>query len=670
MKGYIKIILLYVFIVMALAVMGGLLWQTWWGATLTVVSALLIVKVVKNFKTKSKVKQLRKQLGAEAPILTTEDGYKCRDLNKNGKLDIYEDSRQPIDARVEDLLGQMTIEEKSGLMFSPMMSIGKKGAIHEKRGLITRFGTSDVIIGKNINTFASLSSGSTQEFVKWHNDCQKMAERTRLGIPITLCSDPRHDYRDTDNKLASLLDTSVSMWPQSPGLAATGDEKLVEEFGNIARQEISSIGIRFALHPSADLATEPRWGRINGTFGEDADLTSKMISAYIRGFQGLEIGSESVACCVKHFAGGGPQKDGLDPHFSYGKDQVYPGNNLDYHVKPFKAAFEVGVASVMPYYGRPIGIPNIEEVGFNYNHDITHTLLREKLGYEGIVHTDYRIIHDNKVLGINFIPAKAWGVEHLSYLERCEKAINTGVDQIGGEACPELIVQLVKEDRISEERVNKSCRRILKLKFQLGLFDNPYVDVDKALSICNKSEFVEAGREAMRKSLVLLKNDGYLPLADKPKVYIEGFKKEIVEKYAIIVNKPKDADFALLKLKSPSRRINEYLFDMLFPQGDLDFVPKKKKYLLKIMATVPTIVSIYLERPAVIPELDEHASGIIADFGCNQEIILEALFGKFSPTGKLPFELPRSMEAVRMQKSDVPYDSENPLYTFGHGLTY
>ena len=138
-------------------------------------------------------------------------------------------------------------------------------------------------------------------FARWHNTFQKVAEKTRLGIPVTLCSDPRHEFMESSNPLASLLDISLSSWPHPTGLAATRNEKLVEEFGQIARQELTAMGIRFALHPMADLATEPRWGRITGTFGEDAELTGRMIAAYIRGFQGGKIGKASVACCVKHF---------------------------------------------------------------------------------------------------------------------------------------------------------------------------------------------------------------------------------------------------------------------------------------------------------------------------------------------------------------------------------
>ena len=634
-----------------------------------------LLRIIKKIRNSRKVKRIHENLGPEAPVLK-EDGFEYRDLNKNGKLDVYEDPRQPVEARVEDLLNQMTIEEKVGQMFSPHNGISKKSNLKEKPTIIIGVGTSELIHEKKITTFCCQGSRRTPDFVEWHNKLQKLAERGRLGIPVLVCSDPRHELLEADNIFAALTGAKgQSKWPHPTGLAATRDEKLVEEFGNIARQELTAIGIRFALHPMADLATEPRWPRINGTFGEDAELAGKMVAAYIKGFQGGKIGKDSVACCVKHFPGGGPQKNGDDPHCAYGKDQVYPGDNFDYHQGPFKKAFEVGVAAVMPYYGRPLGVKNIEEVGFNFNKDVTTTLLREKYGFQGIVHTDYHIVKPTKMLGLKVFPSMSWGVEHLSTLERAEKALNAGIDVLGGEICIELFLKLVKDGRISKARIDESVRRILKLNFELGLYDNPYLELENALKTRGHPDFVKAGRYAMRKSLVLLKNEVIngkltLPISRNCKVYIEGFNEEEVAKFATVVKSIDDADFALLRIKTPHRGKIKEIFDIVFNNGDLDFSEKKLKHFNKIMTACPTVIDIYLDRPAVIPELDENAAAIIGNFSAEQDIVLEAIFGEFAPTGKLPFELPRSMEAVRNQFEDVPYDSKEPVYKFGHGLTY
>ena len=151
------------------------------------------------------------------------------------------------------------------------------------------------------------------------------------------------------------------------------------------------MGIRVALHPQIDLATEPRWARISGTFGEDAELTAALAVAYIEGFQGPQLGPNSVACMTKHFPGGGPQNEGLDPHFEFQRGQVYPGNNFDYHLIPFEAAIAAGTASIMPYYGVPVDQTD-ENVAMSFNKAIITGLLREKYGYDGVVCTDWGLI--------------------------------------------------------------------------------------------------------------------------------------------------------------------------------------------------------------------------------------------------------------------------------------
>ena len=250
-------------ILLIVGIVAGLWYLTLniWATVFIPIAVLSLYSLLKNLISFLKLKKIQNNLLPEVKILTIE-GFLFRDLNRNGKLDVYEDSRQPKNKRINDLLNQMTIEEKIGLMFSPMMRAGKKGKLQEKKTLFSKFGTSDIISRKMINTFATFASGSPTEFVKWHNAFQKVAERTRLGIPITLCSDPRHEYVESDNPLANLADTNVSKWPNPLGLAATNDVALVERFGDIARQELKSLGIRFALHPMADLATEPRWSRI------------------------------------------------------------------------------------------------------------------------------------------------------------------------------------------------------------------------------------------------------------------------------------------------------------------------------------------------------------------------------------------------------------------------
>jgi len=376
---------------------------------------------------------------------------------------------------------------------------------------------------------------------------------------------------------------------------------------------------------------------------------------------------------TKHFPGGGPQKDGEDPHFDYGKEQVYPGNNFDYHLKPFEAAFEAGSSQIMPYYGMPVGT-KYEEKGFGFNKSVITGLLREKYGFQGIVCTDWLLLTGLTMMGREIIYAKAWGVENLTPAERVRTALEAGVDQFGGEMCPEIIVELVRSGQVTEARIDQSVRRLLREKFALGLFDNPYLDADVAEATVGKAEFKVAGELAKRKHIVLLKNapdrkKPVLPLQGKPKLYVENINAEVASQYCEVVSDPSQADFAILRLSAPYQP-RKGLLESMFHAGDLDFKGEEKERILTVLSKVPTIVDIYLDRPAVIPEIAEKSVALLGNFGANDAALFDILFGKFKPVGKLPFELPSSMDAVRKQKEDLPYDSENPLYRFGHGLSY
>jgi beta-glucosidase len=601
----------------------------------------------------------------------TEGDLTFRDLNKNGRLDPYEDPRRPIDERVADLLGQMTLEEKAGLLFHTMIMMGEDGSLLEGTGRFGPFSTAEMVGTRRMNHFNILQGSDPRRMAEWYNRLQDLAASTRLGIPVTISSDPRHAF--TDNPATSFLAGAFSQWPEQLGLAATDDPALVEQFGDIARQEYVAVGIRVALHPMADLATEPRWARNNGTFGEDAPLAARMTAAYIRGFQGATLGPQSVACMTKHFPGGGPQKDGEDPHFPYGREQVYPGDHFAYHLIPFEAAFAAGTAQIMPYYGMPVGTP-LEPVGFGFNKDVITGLLREQYGFDGVVCTDWGLLTDADLGGHPF-PARAWGVEHLSRPERARKILEAGCDQFGGEACPEVIVALVRDGQIAESRIDESVRRLLRDKFRLGLFDQPYVDPDAAERIVGNAAFQAAGEHAQRRGIVLLKNGERragrtLPVPGRPRLYVENLAPEVARQYGEVVATPAEADLAILRLKAPYQAREGNFLERMFHAGDLDFKEPEKSRILGILAQVPAIVDIYLDRPAVIPEIAAEAAALLVNFGASDAAVLDVIFGRFAPAGKLPFELPSSMDAVRAQKSDVPYDSENPLFPFGHGLTY
>src|SRR6266508_1728562 len=604
----------------------------------------------------------------QSNLIQTENGFTFRDLNKNGKLDVYEDPRQPIDIRVEDLLRQMTLEEKAGLLFINGAVVNEDSSIEDKPGA-PGFARAAVtqMTHQQMNHFNLWQIPGAPVVASWYNKLQSFAEQTRLGIPVTIASDPRNHFT---RNIFSMAGTDFSQWCETLGFAAIDDIELVRRFADIVRKEYLAVGIRVALHPQIDLATEPRWPRISGTFGEDAHLTARLAKAYIEGFQGETLGPHSVACMTKHFPGGGPQNEGLDPHFEFQKGQIYPGNNFDYHLIPFEAAFAAKTAAIMPYYGVPMDQTD-ENVAMSFNKAIITGLLREKYKYDGVICTDWGLITDIHMPDTVW-PARAWGVEHLSEVERVKKALDAGVDQFGGESCPETVVELVQTGRLSETRIDQSVRRLLRLKFHLGLFDNPFVDEEEVSKVLGHPESVAAGLISQQRAMTLLKNEAQvLPLQGQPKIFVKNIDPSVAAQYAPVVATPEEADFALLRVETPWVTVEtKNPFARGFHHGDLDFKGQAKSEVLDLLQRVPTLVVLYLDRPAVIPEINESARALLAEYGANDVAVLNVIFGKANPEGKLPFELPSSMEAVKNQKTDVPYDSENPLYPFGFGLSY
>lgn len=441
---------------------------------------------------------------------------------------------------------------------------------------------------------------------------------------------------------------------------------------NIARGEYLATGIRVALHPQADLATEPRWARASGTFGEDAGTAGRMVAAYIRGFQGPTLGPASVATMVKHFPGGGPQLNGEDPHFSYGREQVYPGGMFEYHLLPFEAALSAGASQVMPYYGVPIGT-EYEEVGFGFNKGVITGLLREKYGFEGIVCTDWGLVTDAVIFGFPS-PARAWGVEHLGAPDRVLKTLEAGADQFGGEERPELVIELVQAGRLSEARLDVSARRVLREKFVLGLFDHPLIDEEAADGVVGTPAARAEGLAAQRAALTLLKNDRLgdqpvLPIRTSGLVLVRGIEPTVARQYVTLTDNPSEAALAILRLDAPFEP-RPYGLERVFHAGDLSYPAEELRDICSLLGTVPTVVVVHLDRPAVLTEICAGAAALVGDFGSCDQAVLDILFGKDAPRGRLPFDLPSSMDEVRRQRPDVPHDMPNPLFRTGHGLRY
>jgi len=540
--------------------------------------------------------------------IITIDGFAFKDLNKNGKLDKYEDWRLPADVRAKDLASKMSVEQIAGLMLysrhqpipnppggpfagtyngKPFDQSGAK--VSDLTDQQKKFLTND-----NLRHVLITSVKSADAAAEWNNNVQSLVEGIGFGIPANNSSDPRHGTI-ANAEFNAGAGGSISMWPGSLGLAATFDPAIVKNFGHIAAIEYRALGITTALSPQVDIATEPRWNRVSGTFGEDPKLAADMARAYIDGFQtstgDKEIanswGYNSVNAMVKHWPGGGSGEGGRDAHYGYGKYAVYPGKNFAQHFTPFSdGAFKLSgktgmAAAVMPYYTISYNqdVKNHENVANNYNSYIINDLLRKKYKYDGVVCTDWLVTGDETAVDV-FLTGKSWGVDKLSIAERHYKVLMSGVDQFGGNNDAAPVIEAynigVKEhgEKFMRERFEESAVRLLKNIFRTGLFENPYLDPEVSKTIVGNAEYMKAGYDAQLKSMVLLKNKKMiLPLQKNKTVYVPKkftpagrnflgmetpekldypVNMNIVKKYFNVTDNPDEADYALVFINSPN----------------------------------------------------------------------------------------------------------------------
>ncbi|MCJ8011632.1 glycoside hydrolase family 3 protein [Paenibacillus sp. KQZ6P-2] len=705
-----------------------------------------------------------------------QDGYFFKDLGKNGKLDPYEDWRLPAKERAKDLASKMTVEQIAGLMLYsrhqavPAASNGwfaatYNGKTYEESGAEPWELTDEqkaFLEQDHLRHILITTVQSPEVAAHWNNKVQAFAEGNGLGIPANNSSDPRHGS-DSSAEFNVGSGGVVSMWPESLGLAATFDPEVTRKFGEIASKEYRALGITTALSPQVDIATDPRWFRFNGTFGEDPKLSTDMARAYVDGFQNSEgerelaegWGLDSVNAMVKHWPGGGSGEGGRDAHFGSGKYAVYPGGRFNDHLKPFiDGAFKLdgktGKASaVMPYYTISFGQDQVngENVGNSYNKYLIRDLLRDEYGYDGVVCTDWLITADETVSKDSFLSGKSWGVEHLSVAERHYKLLMAGVDQFGGnnEIGPVLEAYqmgvLEHGEAFMRQRFEASAVRLLLNIFRLGLFENPYLIPEQSKEIVGCPEFAKAGYEAQLKSVVLLKNkNNVLPLAKKTKLFIPKrytpagkdwfgnptpekleypVSLDIVSKYFTLTENPEEADAGLVFITNPQSGIGYSQEDA--DRGGSGYVPislQFKPYTAELARTVslagdprendvlnrsykgktvathneadldmilktaeamkgkPVIVSMLLSNPAVVGEFEPYVDTIIANFGMQDQALMDMLSGEAEPSGLLPMQMPADMNTVELQLEDVPLDmecykdSENHMYDFAYGLNW
>jgi len=659
-------------------------------------------------------------LGSISVNIIEKRGLKFKDLNKNGKLDKYEDWRLSDDERISDLVSQMTLEEKVGLMFHPNTAVPADGVVkydlteEEKRALVNVNGgytgpvepggqtspgggmamgqmrrtatAKSFIEEKNFRNILNNGVAPIREFADWSNKMQEIAETTRLGIPIMFSTDPRH---------GATLGAHVSgkqyfsQWPSKEGqvgITSSRDTGIVRKFGEVVAEEYRAVGLHMILGPQIDVMTEPRWGRNMGCFSEDAELTAGMLAAFMDGAQGKDIGPGKILVHLKHWPGAGPHLGGT------GQWLVYPGNNLDYHLIPWEKGIEKGALAAMGYYSGTY----YDSLNVNYSYHMSTEVLYNLLGFKGAICTDWGVVNRG--------PLKPSLQGKTILKDNMEMIINAGVDQMGSETNNELVIELVKEGKVTEERVTQAAKRILQWHFKLGLFENPYVDPEAAVKIVQSDKNQKLGYQAQLESIVLLVNNGVLPAKENTKIYVEGIEKEIASKYARLVENPGQADLIIVRTTTEEERsfpgfgggmpapgvsagnarnaqrpqmnrqqmmaaANPFApreINIAFPESKWD----KVKALAK--TGVPVVVAFNpTGSSCVLPaDLKSVTKGTIMIFDALDNALLDVVFGKFNPVGKLTFEIPSSMEAVKKQLEDVPFDSENPAFKFGDGLSY
>ncbi|MBR3013673.1 MAG: glycoside hydrolase family 3 C-terminal domain-containing protein [Bacteroidaceae bacterium] len=639
-------------------------------------------------------------LEARKVQIIEKDGYQFKDLNKNGELDAYEDWRLPMQDRINDLVSQMTLEEKIGLMFHPNIAVPADGkVVYDAQAALSQeayagpigpggnnqgaMGQGQMRVGADVKTFIEqrhfrsiLNNGIAEPklFAQWSNSMQEYAEASRLGIPIMFSSDPRH---------GATLGAHVSgkqyfsQWPSKEGqvgITAARDRDIVEKFGEAVAEEYRAVGLHMILGPQIDVITEPRWSRNMGCFSEDADLTIEMMEAFMEGAQGDNVGPDKVLVHLKHWPGANPHEGGK------GNFTVYPGNNVDYHLKPFKAGIAKGALAIMGYYSGTY----VDTLNVNYSPYWSTKVLYDQLGFKGSICTDWGVVGRTGPLN----PRLA-GKTTLK--DNMEMVINAGVDQMGSETETQLVVELVKEGRVSEERINQAASRILQWHFILGLFEDPYVDPDKAAQVCQREDLQKNAFQAQLESNIPLVNEGNtLPAKEGIKLYVEGIDTEIAKNYAELVTNPRQADLILVRTGvteprtggfGPGANMTPAQRAAMQRQREIEAA---KPVNIEIPASIwnnvkklsatgkPVVVAFNPSGTSIVlpQDLKKVVKGCFLVFDCLDNALLDCVFGKFNPIGKLPFEIPATMKDVEAQLEDVPFDAPNKAFEFGFGLSY
>lgn len=695
-------------------------------------------------------KRIKTYRNANGPVVSTvdrrvfeQDGLTFKDIDGSGTLSAVNDWRNTPAERAAAYVKVLSVKEKIAQLFisdwrmakypmtGPMAAIYKDmerktdayGILDEGefRGK-TIFGeqhlpSTTTLLKEWFNRHVILRANATPaDMADWMNEAHAVCEHCEHFIPVAAASNSRNENGELVfgmNDAGGVLAT----WPGTLGIAAAVKGyriDLVDKFAATVRREWNACGLRKGYMYMADTMTDPRWQRTYGTFGEDPALISEIMTHIIPGIQGSAQGvtADGVAVTTKHFPGGGARENGFDPHYAAGQWNVYatPGSLETYHLPPFAAAVKAGTASVMPYYSKPAAaksepqhdlqgnVIEMEPYGFAYNRYFIDTMLRGQMGFTGYINSDTGIAHN-----------MAWGVEMLDVPERIGFAVNhAGVDIISGlfdnDAGQQAydrahtdyydthqIPQGFTKDQLvlTDEALDRAVTRTLTELFALGMFENPFRDPEAAERVVADPADRAAAAEAHRRSVVLLKNDGTLPLSSDRKIYAEAFLKNPEQAKAAtqalraeladctLVDDPAEADAALLFV-SPSS--GEY-FNATPGYLELDICENKTVHnvdtegrptaethtettlsgagrLAEIAAAVhahggKVISNINFTMAWQVGNVERLSNVLLAGFDTYRDATLDVIFGRFVPTGKLPITLPRGDEVLAVNEAGV-----------------
>ncbi len=580
------------------------------------------------------------------------------------------EKEKAIDKKINALLSQMTLDEKIGQMTQVDYDAIKKNVKD-----ISKYSLGSILCGGNSEPDDITAKGWADLYDKYQN----IALQTRLRIPIIWGIDAVHGHNNVDG---------ATIFPHNIGLGATRNPKLIEQVAAVTAAEIKGTGMQWDFAPCVAVARNERWGRTYESYGENPDLVKMLGAAYVKGMQGKDLSDKnSVLACVKHYVGDGGTTNGKDQS----NTEVDESTLRKIHLQGYVEAIRAGAKSIMVSYNSWNG----EKLhGHKY---LLTDVLKGELGFKGFLVSDWQ------------------GIDQLGkdYKSNIEKSINAGLDMIMIPNAPgqdnnyvdfiTKLKELVLENKVPLRRIDDAVQRILKVKFELRLFENPMTDKNLTAQVGSK-EHREVARNAVRQSLVLLKNDNkVLPLSKELKrIHVTGKSADdignqcggwtitwqsksgnVISGGTTILHAIKNtvsrgtkvttssdgsgaegADVCVVVVgETPYAEMFGDREDLSLAKEDIDAIEKAKA------SGVPVVVILLSGRPMLIEPSLNSSNAFIAAWlpGTEGQGIADVLFGDFRPVGKLSHSWPKNMQQIPINIGDANYD---PLFPYGYGLTY